>query len=98
MRRNNKDLRNFESQQLKLVLWRHLQWKSAQKVFETTTLPIAHRHSLRARLHQASESTLPQLCDDSSEIALIENNGVTWKSGCDPNLQQLHCFQWEQYH
>ena len=31
---------------------------------------------VRARLHQASESTLRQLCNDASNTVLIENNGV----------------------
>ena len=33
-------------------------------------------HNVRARLHQASSSTLRQLCDDASDTVLIENNGV----------------------
>ena len=32
-------------------------------------------HELRARLHQASASTLWQLCDDASDSVLIEING-----------------------
>ena len=31
---------------------------------------------LKARLHQTSVSTLPQLCNDASNTVLIENNGV----------------------
>ena len=31
--------------------------------------------SLRTRLHQTSESTLRQLCDDTSDSVLIEING-----------------------
>ena len=34
---------------------------------------------IRARLHQASASTLRQLCNDSCNSVLIENNGITWK-------------------
>ena len=34
---------------------------------------------LRTRLHQASTSTLRQLCDDASGTVLIESNGVTGK-------------------
>ena len=34
---------------------------------------------LRARLHQASASTLQQLCHDASVTALIENDGVAQK-------------------
>ena len=34
---------------------------------------------LRARLHQTSVLTLQQLCNDASNTALIENNGVTLK-------------------
>ena len=37
-------------------------------------------------------STLWQFCD----TVLIKNNGVTRKMGCNPNLERLHCFQWEQ--
>ena len=36
------------------------------------------------RLHQASASTLRQLCDDASDTALVENNGVTPDLGCNP--------------
>ena len=38
---------------------------------------------LRTRLHQASTSTLRQLCDDASDTVLIENNGVTSDWGCN---------------
>ena len=31
---------------------------------------------VRVHLHQASASTLQQLCDDASNTALIENNGI----------------------
>ena len=34
---------------------------------------------IRAHLHQASVSTLLQLCYDASDSLLIENNGVTQK-------------------
>ena len=34
---------------------------------------------VRARLHQASESMLQQLCDDASNTVLTENNGVAWR-------------------
>ena len=34
---------------------------------------------IRVRLHQTSASTLRQLCDDASDTALIENNGVASK-------------------
>ena len=34
---------------------------------------------VRARLHLASASTLQQLCNDTIDAALIENNGVTQK-------------------
>ena len=40
--------------------------------------------NIRARLHLASESTLQQLCDDTSNTVLIENNGVTPEWGCNP--------------
>ena len=35
--------------------------------------------SFRACLHQASATTLRQLCDDANNTVLIENNGVTRK-------------------
>ena len=38
---------------------------------------------VRARLHQASASTLQQLCDDACDSVLIENNGVTPEWGCN---------------
>ena len=34
---------------------------------------------LRVNLHQASASTLRQLCDDGSDTVLIKNNGVSQK-------------------
>ena len=37
---------------------------------------------LRTRLHQASASTLQQLCDDASDSVLIENNGAASEWGC----------------
>ena len=46
--------------------------------------------SVRACLHQASASTLRQLCDDASNSVLIENNGVTSEWGCNPTLERLH--------
>ena len=36
-----------------------------------------------ARLHQVSESMLRQLCNDTSDTILIENNGVTPEWGCN---------------
>ena len=42
--------------------------------------------TLRAHLHQASVSTLRQLCDDASDSVLIENNGVAPEWGCYPFL------------
>ena len=44
---------------------------------------------LRARLHQASGSTLRPLCDDASDSVLIEINGRL-KMGCKPILEH-HC-------
>ena len=38
-------------------------------------LVTPHTGVVRARLHQASASTLQQLCDDASNSALIEING-----------------------
>ena len=36
------------------------------------------RNRIRVRLHLESVSMLQQLCNDASDIVLIENNGVTW--------------------
>ena len=47
----------------------------------------------RARLHQASVSTLLQISDDASNTVLIENNGVTPDWGCNPFFEQLYCYQ-----
>ena len=41
-------------------------------------------HSVRARSHRASESTVQQLCDDASDTVLIENNGVAPKRVATP--------------
>ena len=49
--------------------------------------------SLRACLHQASASTLRQLCNDASNSVLTENNGITQKMGCNPNLEWFYCFE-----
>ena len=43
----------------------------------TSSVHRADAHSIRARLHQTSASTLRQLCDDANDSVLIENNGVT---------------------
>ena len=40
---------------------------------------VAIFHNVRAHLHQASKSTLRQLCDDASDTALIENNVMSRK-------------------
>ena len=48
--------------------------------------------SFRARLHQASESTLWQLCNDASDSVLIENNGVVLEWGCIPLLNDSIVF------
>ena len=40
--------------------------------------------AVRVHLHQASVSTMRQLCDDASDSDLIENNGVTPDWGCNP--------------
>ena len=34
---------------------------------------------VKAHLHQASAPMLQQLCDDTSDYVLFENNGVAWK-------------------
>ena len=41
----------------------------------------------RARLHQASVSTLRQLCDDASDTVLIENNGVVKNGVATVNVE-----------
>ena len=42
--------------------------------------------NLGAHFHQASASTLQQLCDDASNTVLIENNGVAPDWSCYPFL------------
>ena len=42
-----------------------------------------NKWGLRARLHQASASTLRQLCNDACNSVLIENNGVAPEWGCN---------------
>ena len=39
---------------------------------------------IRARLHQTSVSTLRQLCNDTSDSLLIENNGVAQEWDSNP--------------
>ena len=46
---------------------------------------------LRARAHQASSSTLRQLCGHTSDPILMENNGVA-------SEWAFACFQSDQYH
>ena len=47
----------------------------------------------KVRLHQASSSTMVQLCDDdASNTVLIENNGVTWKWVTTPNRSDSFVF------
>ena len=53
--------------------------ENARVFFHTELLKISDIDKypyLRARLHQASASSLRQLCKDASDTALIENNGV----------------------
>ena len=38
----------------------------------------------RVCLHQASASMLQQLCDDTSDTVVIENNGVAPEWDCNP--------------
>ena len=51
------------------------------QLFITKNAVLCHEvkknFQVRARLHQASESMLRQLCNDASDTVLIENNGVT---------------------
>ena len=42
---------------------------------------VFHSNTVRARLHQAAASTLWQLCDNTSDPVLIENNVVTSEWG-----------------
>ena len=52
---------------------------------------------VRAHLHQRSPSTLRQLCDDASDIVLIQNNGVAskwvatpfWSDSIDSNESRI---------
>ena len=48
----------------------------AKKLWGRLSLTILY---VRAHLHQASASTLRELCDDASKSVLSENSGVTWK-------------------
>ena len=71
-------------------LWTHL---------EVISLSLLRQYKriltvVRAHLHQASASTLRQLCDDACDSVLIENNGV--KNGVATIFKWLHWFQWEQ--
>ena len=55
--------------------------------------------ALKTCLHQASALRLWRLWDHASDTALIKNNlNNRSKMGCNPNLEQPHCFQWEQNH
>ena len=58
----------------------------------------AQRSVSRARLHQGSALTLQQLCDDSSNSVLIENNGVTPEWGCNLFSSDSIVFNEKQYH
>ena len=49
-----------------------------------SSFPQCLAERFRAYLHQASASTLRQLCDGISDTVLIENNGVTPEWGCNP--------------
>ena len=51
-------------------------------------IPSNRRLPLRSHLHQASESTLRQLCDDTSNN-LIEINGVNPEWGCNERSQKI---------
>ena len=39
-----------------------------------------------------------QRCNDASDTAVIENNGVTPEWGSTSNLEELHCVQCEKNH
>ena len=45
---------------------------------------ISLAYSLRARLHQASASTLRQLCDEASDSMEMFENGLQTNSGASP--------------
>ena len=42
-------------------------------------------------------STVPQLCDEASDVVVIENNEVAQKWIATPFWSDSCCFQWEQY-
>ena len=52
-------------------------------ISENTTTTCMSTQTLRVRLHQVSESTLQQLCNNTSNTSLIENNGITPEWGCN---------------
>ena len=49
-------------------------------------------HTIRACLYRTAELTLRQLCDDTSDIAVVENNGVTPEWDYNPFLNDSIVF------
>ena len=84
-------LYKVHAQSLQIAIFSHERGdKSSQTSFVGSNKPIFIRyyvqskiHSsitrLRVHLHQASASTLPQLCDGTSDTVLIKNNEVSQK-------------------
>ena len=64
-----------------LTTWVHCLTGCTCSINTTVSLSVTR---LRARLHQASASTLRQRCDDACDSVLIEINGVTWKWVANP--------------
>ena len=79
------------AQNLQIAIFSHeREDESLQTSFVGSNKPIFIRYyvqskihsfitGLKVHLHQESASTLRQLCDDASDIVLIENNGVSQK-------------------
>ena len=66
-------------------------WESRYK-FMLAESQTRQKGTMKARLHQASASMLPQLCDDASNSVLMENIGVAPEYGCNPFLRDSIVF------
>ena len=74
----------MENSKLFSTLWFLWLLKIKERSRPTTVSTVKYKRDFRAHLHQVSVSTLQQLCDDTSDAVLIENNGVTSEWGCNP--------------
>ena len=70
----------LQKQPTNQALHKH-KWSTINWVWKMTSATV------RAHLHQASASTLQQLCDDACNSVVNENNGVTpeWDSNQSSN-------------